>query len=259
MYKNSQTTTTLRHIIKQYKTEPEYLWPQQSPTFCVFRHHDNRKWFALVMTIPAAKLGLKTNQVTSASPKPHANHPAANQNLPLHNSSTVEILNLKFDQGQALDFANNSVGIFPAYHMNKQNWITLLLDGTLSDAQIFELIARSFRLTSHSSKIKITNFAAQVYAVVKNIPAGEVMAYGQVAALAGRPGAARAVGNILHHNPHESDIPCHRVVNSKGRLALNFAFNGPTEQKHRLEQEGVKVVGNFPNFYVVQQKSLRRP
>lgn len=259
MYKNSQTTTIIRHIIRQYKTEPEYLWPQQSPTFCVFRHHDNRKWFALVMTIPAAKLGLKTNQSTSASPKLHANHPAAHHNLTLHNSSTVEILNLKFDQGQALDFANNSVGIFPAYHMNKQNWITLLLDGTLSDAQIFELIARSFHLTSHSSKIKITNFAAQVYAVVKNIPAGEVMTYGQVAALAGRPGAARAVGTILHHNPHESDIPCHRVVNSKGRLALNFAFNGPTEQKHRLEQEGVKVVGKFPNFYVVQQKSLRRP
>ena len=59
----------------------------------------------------------------------------------------VEIINLKFDKNQTYDFAETSDHIFPAYHMNKNNWITVVLDGGLSDEIIFELIRKSYLLT----------------------------------------------------------------------------------------------------------------
>lgn len=80
--------------------------------------------------------------------------------------------------------------------------------------------------------------------VVRKIPAGRVMTYGQVAKLAGT--TARVVGFALHANPYENDVPCHRVVNRLGGLAESFAFGGKDEQKMRLTAEGVEfgVEGN---------------
>ena len=63
---------------------------------------------------------------------------------------------------------------------------------------------------------KNISFTQKVYAVVARIPRGSVMTYGEVARRAGRPGAARAVGNIMHHNPDTAKVPCHRVVRSDG-------------------------------------------
>ena len=88
------------------------------------------------------------------------------------------------------------------------------------------------------------NFFEKVYEQVARIPKGCVSTYGEIAMLAGHPGAARAVGNVLHNNPYCSVIPCHRVVNSRGCLAPDFAFGGPEEQKHLLEAEGVEVIDN---------------
>ena len=81
----------------------------------------------------------------------------------------------------------------------------------------------------------------EVYTVVKNIPCGKVATYGQIAALIGRPRAARQVGRALHVNPEPYVIPCHRVVNRLGRLAPAFAFGGCEVQKKLLESEGVEV------------------
>jgi O-6-methylguanine DNA methyltransferase len=60
------------------------------------------------------------------------------------------------------------------------------------------------------------SFTQKVYAVVAKIPRGSVMTYQEVARRAGRPNAARAVGNIMHHNPDTARVPCHRVVRSDG-------------------------------------------
>ena len=85
------------------------------------------------------------------------------------------------------------------------------------------------------------SFRENVYATVRKIPAGRVASYGTVAALAGYPGAARAVGNALHVNPDPDLIPCFRVVNSEGYLSGAFAFGGPFRQKERLEADGVEL------------------
>lgn len=82
---------------------------------------------------------------------------------------------------------------------------------------------------------------ARIYDAVRLIPLGKVATYGQIAAMAGNGNAARVVGNALHVNPSPGEIPCHRVVNARGRLAPGFAFGGSGEQKRLLESEGVEV------------------
>lgn len=82
----------------------------------------------------------------------------------------------------------------------------------------------------------------RIYEAVKKIPKGKVATYADVAEMAGNRKMARAVGNALHKNPDPSTIPCHRVVNSKGELAGEYAFGGALKQAQILESEGVKVV-----------------
>lgn len=84
----------------------------------------------------------------------------------------------------------------------------------------------------------------RIYEAVKRIPKGKVATYGQVAKLAGNEKMSRAVGNALHKNPEPGTIPCHRVVNSKGELANEFAFGGANIQAELLRKEGVCVVNN---------------
>ena len=96
----------------------------------------------------------------------------------------------------------------------------------------------------------MTDFSMDVYDALRALPEGCVVSYGQLARLAGRPGAARAVGNILHTNPWPDDVPCFRVVHSDGRLAPAFAFGGIYRQKELLEDYGIEVV----NFRVDMEK-----
>jgi O-6-methylguanine DNA methyltransferase len=85
-----------------------------------------------------------------------------------------------------------------------------------------------------------TEFAARVLSVVRRIPAGRVATYGDVAALAGKPRAARAVGNIMREC-RAPDVPCHRVIAAGGRLG---GYGGQEVAKRaRLTQEGVAFHG----------------
>ncbi|MDR0380694.1 MAG: MGMT family protein [Oscillospiraceae bacterium] len=85
----------------------------------------------------------------------------------------------------------------------------------------------------------MTAFYRAVYDVVRRIPSGRVASYGQVAALAGRFGAGRAVGHALHRNPWPGVVPCHRVVFQDGALTSAFAFGGAHIQRSLLEAEDV--------------------
>ena len=96
----------------------------------------------------------------------------------------------------------------------------------------------------------MSGFFESVYAVVKRIPEGKVLTYGDVARAVGAPRCARQVGWALHSNPQPGVIPCHRVVFGDGRLADGFAFGGKEVQKALLEAEGVQ----FDNFIVDHKK-----
>lgn len=87
---------------------------------------------------------------------------------------------------------------------------------------------------------KVTDFTARVLATVRRIPTGRVATYGDVAAIAGRPGAARAVGNIMR-DCKARDVPCHRVVAAAGGLG---GYGGaPGLKRALLQAEGITVRG----------------
>ncbi len=73
---------------------------------------------------------------------------------------------------------------------------------------------------------------------MKSIPAGRVATYGQISNKL-KLNNPRLVGYALHKNPDQNSIPCHRVVNSKGMVAKNFAFGGSSIQKELLKKEGI--------------------
>ncbi|MDQ1143621.1 methylated-DNA-protein-cysteine methyltransferase-like protein [Bacillus sp. SORGH_AS 510] len=86
----------------------------------------------------------------------------------------------------------------------------------------------------------MTPFTENVIEIIRGIPAGKVMTYGQIARLAGSPRAARQVVRILHSMSKKHRLPWHRVINAKGQIALqeDEAYN---EQVLSLEAEGVEI------------------
>lgn len=85
-------------------------------------------------------------------------------------------------------------------------------------------------------------FKRRVEDIVRHIPYGRVMTYGQIAALAGSAYAARIVGGIAHYS--DPDLPWQRVVNKRGGLASGYP-GGRKEHKNDLEAEGVKVSSDY--------------
>ncbi|OGM08080.1 hypothetical protein A2W13_02715 [Candidatus Woesebacteria bacterium RBG_16_36_11] len=79
----------------------------------------------------------------------------------------------------------------------------------------------------------------KIYEIVRRIPPGKVMTYGQIALQLNRKISPRVVGWALHANK-DLNTPCHRVVDRNGRLAPNFAFDGWREQRKRLLTERVE-------------------
>ena len=144
-------------------------------------------------------------------------------------------LNIKVDP-EWRDFWRRAYeAVLPAYHQNKEHWNTVILDGSIPDDVIKRMIAESYDLVTDSP-------TRRIYEAVKKIPKGKVATYADVAEMAGDRKMARAVGNALHKNPDPSTIPCHRVVNSKGELAGEYAFGGAWKQAQILESEGVEVI-----------------
>ena len=143
-------------------------------------------------------------------------------------------LNVKADP-QWRDFWRSTyASVIPGWHQNKDHWNTIILDGTVPEQEIQRMIAESYDLVTDSP-------TRRIYEAVKKIPRGKVATYGQVAEMAGNKKMARAVGNALHKNPDPENIPCFRVVNSKGELSGAFAFGGEGEQERRLMEDGVTV------------------
>lgn len=110
----------LRYALEQYGTEPEYLWPK-TPRCAVLRHQSGAKWYAVLMDLPRQKLGLP-------------------------GEGTVDILNLKCGP-VLLGSLLGKEGYLPAYHMSKGNWVSIPLDGTVPEEDIFWLLGVSYDLT----------------------------------------------------------------------------------------------------------------
>lgn len=108
------------YVKKKYGTQPEYLWSKY-PTYAVLRHKESNKWYAAVMNVPKNKLGLDGG------------------------TEEIEIIDVKCDP-EMIGFLLQTEGFLPGYHMNKQHWITILLDGTISEAKILDFLDTSYKL-----------------------------------------------------------------------------------------------------------------
>ena len=86
----------------------------------------------------------------------------------------------------------------------------------------------------------MSDFTARVHDAVRSVPSGRVASYGAIAELAGRPGAARAVGAVLR-SLEEDGVPWWRVINARGELTIPRIHHGRTLQRELLEAEGVTV------------------
>ena len=115
------TAEVVDYIKTKYGSEPEHLWAK-TPGNAALRHRGNKKWFAaLLLEMPRRTLGLSGEE-------------------------RVDVLNLKCDpklSGSLIDGER----YLPGYHMNKEHWISVLLDGSVPAAEIFPLIDLSHGLT----------------------------------------------------------------------------------------------------------------
>ena len=86
----------------------------------------------------------------------------------------------------------------------------------------------------------MSEFQTAVYRIVRKCPRGKVISYGGVAAMAGNPRAARAVGAVMRDLPEGTKVPWWRVINSRGEVSMRDIGHGPAIQRKLLEGEGVR-------------------
>ena len=202
-------------IQEKYGVKPDFPWDEgRHDASGVFRHGGSGKWFGLIMNIERRLLDADADK------------------------EMVDVLNLKADENKT-DALHKIRGIYPAYHMNHKKWISVMLDDTLDDRDVMDLIDESFRLTSDAAGVMNEKLIHEVYSIADSIPLGRVMSYGQIAAAIGRPKNARLVGKIMSLADRYGDHPCHRVVNSAGRTVPGWP-----EQRKLLEAEGVGFKAN---------------
>ncbi|MBX9768406.1 MAG: MGMT family protein [Bdellovibrionales bacterium] len=89
--------------------------------------------------------------------------------------------------------------------------------------------------------LTLTPFSSQVIALIKAIPKGKIATYGQIAELAGKPQGARGVAWLLHSSSRRYHLPWHRVINARGAISFERGSFNFSEQKRRLQREGVEV------------------
>ncbi|MBQ2971588.1 MAG: MmcQ/YjbR family DNA-binding protein [Ruminococcus sp.] len=114
----TQAQGIIEYIENEYKDKAEYLF--ETSDTAVFRKGERKKWYAVIMTISKRKLGLNSDDMS-------------------------EVLNVKLNPNE-IALLTDRVSYFPAYHMNKKHWCTILLDGTLETDEICYRIGQSYNL-----------------------------------------------------------------------------------------------------------------
>ncbi len=117
-YLFSQTKEVASFITETFSDSPEYLFMDSDTA--VFRKGERRKWYAVIMTISKRKLGINSDDM-------------------------VEVLNVKLNPDEVALIVDHK-GYFPAYHMNKKHWCTIVLDESVDTKEICYYIEQSYSL-----------------------------------------------------------------------------------------------------------------
>lgn len=119
-----QSNRIMEMIKNIYNDNPEFAWTK-FPGYGIFRNHSNKKWYALIMNVDRSKLEDKFGE--------------------------IEIVNVKLDPEIIQNLLDKN-GFYPSYHMQKKNWISIVLDDTLSDEVIMDYIIESHKFTEQSNE-----------------------------------------------------------------------------------------------------------
>jgi len=114
----------LDYAKEKYNSPAEYLWPK-FPRNAICRRQDNKKWYLGIFSVKGNKLGLKTDEI-------------------------VEVINLSAPADEIPKLIEQQ-NIYPAYHMNKKHWITIILDGSMPIDKIYKYIDKSYELAKKST------------------------------------------------------------------------------------------------------------
>lgn len=121
IFKTAQAQMVIEFIRETFGDEPEFLW-DKFPDNAVWRRKDNKKWYGAILTTSGKKIGLDTDKVE-------------------------EIIDLRMPPAEAEAFLSRD-HYYPGWHMNKKSWYTLILNGSISDAEIKKRIRESFDLAA---------------------------------------------------------------------------------------------------------------
>lgn len=123
-FNTEQANRITNLIIQKYNNLPEFIW-EKYPGYGIFRNPNKNKWYALIMNI--------------------------NKNKIATGNEEVEILNVKLSEEEIKHLLKRK-GFYKAYHMNKENWITIILDDTLTDEEIMKYILESHKFTEQANE-----------------------------------------------------------------------------------------------------------
>lgn len=121
-------------VMETYGNAPEFLW-EKFPEYGILRNPGSEKWYAAILNIPASKLFDKQANAENSELK----------------DKPIDIINLKVDKNKVAELLPKN-GYFQAYHMNKKYWVSVMLDETLQDEEIHQLISESYRLTTKGKR-----------------------------------------------------------------------------------------------------------
>ena len=119
-FKSQQAQRINAYICETYGGKPEFLWPS-IPSYAAFRLEGSKKWYAIMGSVPLYKLDAASDS-----------------------HKEVEVINVKVDSTKIKDILSRK-GFYPAFHMNKKCWVSIILDDTLVDAEIEAMIQASYR------------------------------------------------------------------------------------------------------------------
>ena len=118
-FKEIQSINIIKYIKDKYNDDLEYLWDNSNSA--IWRNKSSNKWYGLLMNINKNKLGEYSDEL-------------------------IDVINLKYQKNKVLDIIDNK-SIFKGYHMNKNSWITIILDGSIDIEKVYKLIDNSYELT----------------------------------------------------------------------------------------------------------------
>ena len=119
----------LEYALRQFDVRPDSPFDEDFDTM-VLRHPVSGKWFGLIMNVAEDRLSLESGR----------------------RGGFADVLNVKCDPEVGASLVNGK-SIIPAYHMNKRHWISIILDGSMTDEEILPLIAESWALTAPKGKL----------------------------------------------------------------------------------------------------------